>query len=140
MLTFISKYPVSCLLVVVVAGLSLMPIPEAPIAKDIPLFDKWTHMVMYASLTSAIWIEYFRQHRHTGLWRYLRLHGRRIALLGIVAPLCLGGVLELLQAYATTYRSGEWLDFAANSIGVAAGTCIGLTFARFNSIFIKGGK
>lgn len=26
--------------------------------------------------------------------------------------------MELGQAYLTTYRSGDWLDFAANSTGV----------------------
>lgn len=34
--------------------------------------------------------------------------------------------MELLQAYCTTTRSGEWLDFFADTIGVFLGTAIGL--------------
>ena len=38
----------------------------------------------------------------------------------------MGGILELMQAYLTTCRSGEWLDFVANTIGVCLGTVLGL--------------
>jgi hypothetical protein len=39
----------------------------------------------------------------------------------------MSGLLELLQAYCTgDHRSGDWLDFAANSLGVILGTAIGL--------------
>jgi hypothetical protein len=38
----------------------------------------------------------------------------------------LGGLIELLQAYCTTTRSGEWFDFWADSIGVLLGAGIGL--------------
>jgi VanZ family protein len=34
-------------------------------------------------------------------------------------PALIGGALELIQNYCTTYRSGEWLDFVADSIGAA---------------------
>ena len=33
---------------------------------------------------------------------------------------------ELAQAYLTTYRSGDWWDFVANSIGVVIGVVLGL--------------
>ena len=42
----------------------------------------------------------------------------------------MSGVIELLQAYCTTNRSGEWLDFAANTTGVGLGTLIGLVMWR----------
>ena len=38
----------------------------------------------------------------------------------------MGGLLELLQAYATTTRNGDWLDFAANSLGVTLGAVFGM--------------
>ena len=34
--------------------------------------------------------------------------------------------MELAQAYLTTYRSGDWWDFVANSIGVVIGVVLGL--------------
>lgn len=30
----------------------------------------------------------------------------------------MSGVIELAQAYLTTYRTGDWADFATNSMGV----------------------
>ena len=50
-----------------------------------------------------------------------------MAMGGMVA---LGGLMELLQAYATTTRSGEWLDFWADSVGVLLGTAVGLAMSR----------
>ena len=38
----------------------------------------------------------------------------------------LGGLMELLQAYCTTTRSGEWLDFWADSLGVLLGNALGI--------------
>ena len=38
--------------------------------------------------------------------------------------------MELAQAYLTTYRSGDWWDFVANSIGVLIAVVIGLAVHR----------
>ena len=43
----------------------------------------------------------------------------------------MGGLLELLQAYATTTRNGDWLDFAANTLGVTLGAVFGLILMFF---------
>ena len=50
----------------------------------------------------------------------------KLLLLAFLAPIAMGGILELMQAYLTTFRSGEWLDFVANTIGVCLGTVLGL--------------
>ena len=42
-----------------------------------------------------------------------------------MAPIALGGLIELAQMYLTTNRSGEWADFAADSIGVLLGAVAG---------------
>ena len=53
-------------------------------------------------------------------------------LLAFLAPLLMGGLIELAQAYCTGgRRSGEWLDFLANSLGVVLGTLVGLLMSRF---------
>lgn len=111
--------------------LSLMPTPEVPPEIEVPLMDKWAHMLMYASLCIVIWAEYWRLHDHEHTISHLRNHALLLAVGAVVCPLALGGTMELLQAYATNYRSGDWLDFAANSIGVAAGTVAGLTLGGF---------
>jgi len=114
---WIKRYPLSLITVVIIVILSLMPIGRIEIIEDVPLADKWTHMVMYGTFVIVIWWEYLRQHA--------RIDWLRCALWAFDAPIVLGGVLELIQAYCTTYRSGDWLDFVANAIGVALGSIIG---------------
>ena len=58
----IRNYPLSSLLIVVIWVVCLIPIPETPLS-DVNLIDKWTHFVMYGSLTSVIWFEYIRRHK-----------------------------------------------------------------------------
>ena len=36
--------------------LSVVPIPEVPEVEDVPLFDKWVHMLMYAGVALAVFI------------------------------------------------------------------------------------
>ena len=92
--------------------------PDMNVGVEVPLADKWTHMVMYGALTLAIWFDYRRSHKH---WNTAKL-----VLLAFLAPIAMGGILELIQAHLTTCRSGEWMDFAANTIGVCLGTVGGL--------------
>ena len=115
---YIRRYPISLLLVVAITLLSLLPIPDIKMEVEVPLADKWTHMVMYGTLTLAIWFDYKRSHKKYDAWRLL--------LFAFLAPIAMGGTLELAQAYLTTCRSGEWLDFVANTIGVCLGTVGGL--------------
>lgn len=122
------RYPFSLLLAVVIVLLSLLPMPEVKAMENVPLADKWTHMVMYGSLTLTIWLEYLRRHR--------TLCARRLLAWAFLAPIAMGGTLELLQAYCTTCRSGEWLDFVANSIGVCLGTAAGMLLHRFRPTFL----
>jgi len=117
------KYPFSLLCLILIGVLSFTPyFPETPL-DDVQFIDKWTHLVMYGGTTAVIWWEYHHAHRHPD-WQQLLLW----ALVGMVI---LGGIVELLQAYCTTTRSGEWLDFWADSIGVLLGNAIGWIIQRF---------
>ncbi len=119
---YIKTYPLGLLVTLAILVLSLARIPEVPVAEDVPLADKWTHMVMYAALTLSIWWQYLRSHK--------QVNWLRLSLFGIVAPAAWGGLMELAQAYLTTYRSGDWWDFVANCIGVAIAVVIGMTALR----------
>ena len=57
-----------------------------------------------------IWWEYFRAPE--------RWQPRQPLWLTLVLPASCSGLIELLQAYATTCRSGDWLDFLFNAAGV----------------------
>ncbi len=114
---YIKTYPLCLLALLVILALSLIRVPEVPVADDVPLMDKWTHMVMYTTLTLVIWWQYLHSHK--------RVNWIRLSVLGTVAPIAWGGLMELAQAYLTTYRSGDWWDFVANCIGVAIAVVIG---------------
>ena len=118
---FIRKYPLSVLCIILVWILSFVPFfPETPL-DDVAFIDKWTHLIMYGGTCSMIWIEYLRQHTIPNkgklfCWAWL-------------APILMSGVIELLQEYGTTTRSGEWFDFAANSTGVTLAALLGMSLA-----------
>ena len=122
LLLYFRRYPITFLLAFAIVLLSLLPVPDVRVTVEVPLMDKWAHMVMYGVLTLVIWLEYIRAHR--------QMRGRRLLLLAFLAPIAMGGVLELMQAYLTTCRSGEWLDFVANSIGAVVGAGCGLLASR----------
>lgn len=118
LIQIVRKYPFSLFCILLIWVLSLTPFfPETPL-DDVQFIDKWTHLVMYGGTCSVIWWEYLRTHD--------RMDWRKVVLLAIVGMILLGGLIELLQAYCTTTRSGEWLDFWADSIGVLLGAVIGM--------------
>ncbi len=129
--TLVKRYPVSSLLVVSIWIICLVPIPEDVPLGDVPMMDKWTHFVMYGVLCTVVWWEYLRRHRQK--------NASKLFLLAFVAPIVMSGMIELAQAYLTNgNRSGDWLDFLANSIGVALGNVIGILLATFRAKGRKG--
>ena len=114
------NYPLSSLLVAAIWVVCLIPVPETPLS-EINFFDKWTHFVMYGTLTSVIWFEYVRRHKKSKTFRW-----KALLMGGVLCPVIMGGLIELAQAYLTTCRSGDWFDFLCNSLGVLLGCIIGL--------------
>jgi len=91
---------------------------------EINNFDKLVHFGMYFFLSSLLWVEFFKAHKddETPMWH---------AWLGaLVCPIIYSGVIELLQAYTTTYRSGDWVDFVANSLGAIVGSLFSYYLVR----------
>ena len=113
----LKNYPLSVGLILVITYLSFFTPPKTHL-DDISNFDKFVHFCMYFTLSSVIWIEFFRAHREAktpmarGFWGAL------------VFPVVYSGVVELLQAYATATRSGDWADFIFNALGVLAGSAV----------------
>ena len=120
-------YPVSCFYILIIWVLCFATIPHTPL-DNVTLIDKWVHMAMYGGTCGTIWVEYVRRHA--------ALSWRKLFLMAWLAPVAMGGLIEILQATCTGgRRSGDWLDFAANSIGVTlaavvAVVCIGLRRAK----------
>jgi len=113
----IKAYPFSIILFLVITYLSLMTPPKIGIL----LFRHWdkvVHFCMYGGLSGVFWIEFLLKHRRNKA-NYLYV------LVGAVLyPILLGGVLELCQKYFTRSRSGDWMDFLANTTGVIVASLI----------------
>ena len=78
---------------------------------------------MYAGLSGMIWFEYLLSHKRT-----FRLN--HILIGGLLLPVLLSGCIELLQEYCTTYRGGDWMDFAANTLGASLASLVGYYILR----------
>lgn len=129
---FLKDYPLSCCCIVTLWILCLMPIPDTPLS-SVRLIDKWTHCVMYAGLTALLWAEYGWKHQEAGKqgrpWTK-----KKLWLYGFVAPLVMGALIEIVQATCTGgRRSGDLLDFVADSFGVLWGLVIGIPLATMLS-------
>jgi len=121
LIQIVRKYPFSVLCITLIWILSLTPFfPETPF-DNVEFIDKWTHLVMYGGTCIVIWIEYLRKHTV--------IHKGKLFLFTWLAPILMSGILELLQEYCTTTRSGEWLDLVANSTGVTLAAVAGSLLA-----------
>ena len=114
----------SLLVITAIVFLSLFNPPKTKL-DTVTYIDKIAHVCMYGGLELVIWIEYLRHH--------VGLQKGRIILLGIIAPIVLGGAMEVAQAVLTQNRSGDWMDLVADAVGVLAGAAIGY-FALRNII------
>ena len=123
MLYFLKRYPVSLLVISAVVYLSFFRPPSTEL-DGIPNIDKVVHVCMYFGMSGMLWFEFLRAHRrdHTPLWH---------AWVGaFLCPVLFSGVVELLQAYCTTYRGGDWLDFAANATGAVLASAVALVVRK----------
>ena len=93
---------------VFIASLIRLPVPLTQLPQG---FDKYEHIAAYGSLSL-----YFGQL----ISRY------RLYLRYALALFCMGALLELLQGL-TSYRSPDWYDLAANSMGLTLGILLCLT-------------
>lgn len=109
MISILKTYPLTLLTVAAICYLSFFTPPQTEL-DNISNIDKLVHTCMYGGLSIIIWWEYLRK-QDTICWK-------RFIPISVVFPIMMSGIIELLQAYCTTNRSGEWLDFAANSFGV----------------------
>ena len=102
--------------VIVAAGITwLSLIRDVPVVMrvDIPLADKWGHMIAYMILALCLAGDSYRA----------RLSARTIYLLALLLPLAYGGLMEWMQLYCPP-RSCELLDWIADGIGTIAGVAL----------------
>ncbi len=120
---YIKKYPVSLVIIVAVIYLSFFRPPSLGIGR-IPNMDKIVHFCMYGGLSGVLWLEFLWNNRkHNAIWWHAWVGA-------VLCPIVMGGIIELLQEYCTTYRGGDWLDFLANTSGVTVATVVAYCLIR----------
>ena len=130
-LPYIRKYPLSCCCLAAIWVLCLAPIPETPLS-HIRFIDKWTHIALYLCTCGVIWTEYLRWHPLKN--QTTTFSWKKILRWGWLAPIIMSGLIELAQAYCTGgRRSGEWLDFLANSTGATLMLGVGTLWVWFRA-------
>lgn len=135
-LKFIGDYPLSLLLTVIIWVLCFINVPETPL-ENITLMDKWTHIAMYLVLGIVIFWESNRK-RKRAMPPVQKMKKTKVVLWTFVLPALMGGLIEILQANCTGgRRSGDWLDFAADSTGAALALAICMLPAKCRA---RGGK
>lgn len=130
-LPYIRRYPLSCICIATIWVVCLMPIPEIPL-KHVRFIDKWTHIALYLCTCGVIWTEYLRWHPLKN--QPTTFSWKKILRWGWLAPIIMSGLIELAQAYCTGgNRSGEWLDFLANSTGATLMLGVGTLWVWFRA-------
>ena len=81
------------------------------------LFLPWTLAYMIDTVIPA------NQRPEIFLWGFFMIF---CSILAVV----FSGCVELLQEYCTTYRGGDWMDFAANTTGAVLASLIGYFIVR----------
>lgn len=85
--------------------------------------DKWVHGLMYAILGIAIYWDSIRQ----------KMSGWLLWLIAMVLPMVYGGIIEIAQERWFAPRSGEWMDWLADCIGVVVGVVLVMIIKRLYS-------
>lgn len=114
-------YPFSILVILVIWFLSFFTPPQTQL-DEINNFDKVVHICMYGGLSSLLWIEYLIRHSH--------IQKSHLIVGSILLPILMSGTIEILQSCCTENRSGDWMDFAANCIGVLLASLAGYYLYR----------
>lgn len=100
--------------------LSLIKALPFRVMEDVPLADKWEHMIAYLVFALCL----------AGDCHRARIDARVIYMVALLLPIFYGGLIELIQPYIPP-RSGEWLDWAADCIGAGVGVAL---FGLYNMV------
>ena len=88
--------------------------------------DKWIHGLMYAILGITICWDSWKMNIKAWKWFFI----------GGVLPIIYGGLIEIIQEQWFAPRSGEWMDWLADCIGVIVGSGF-VTILRYKSKIIS---
>ena len=113
-----NSYPgILCGIVILI--LTGLPGSVFPHVKPIVGLDKAVHFLMYACFAFACIWGYRQQFIANGA-----AYQKKALLLTLAISIAYGGLTELLQEFLVPKRTGDWLDFLADSLGTVFGVLI----------------
>ncbi len=125
----LKKYPLSLICILVVWILSFFRPPSTPL-DNVAFIDKWAHILMYGVTSAVIWKEYLKKNE--------KISKKELFFFAWLFPILMSGAIELLQEYCTHgRRSGDWLDFAANFLGVTLSAIIYILLLMYRAKHYK---
>lgn len=93
--------------------MSLIKAVPFQVMGDIPLADKWGHMLAYLVLAICM----------AGDGLRARLRTKTLYMISVLLPIAYGGLMEIVQLHCPP-RSAEWTDWLADGIGTAIGVVL----------------
>jgi len=119
-----NSYPgILCGIIILI--LTGLPGSVFPRVKPVVGLDKVVHLCMYSGFAFLCLWGYRKQFISNGV-----KYKRKAILLAIVISIAYGGLTELMQEYLVPTRTGDWVDFLADSIGTLLGVTIFYLFYR----------
>ena len=110
---------------IVILILTGLPGSLFPRVKPVVGIDKVVHLLMYAGFAFACLWGYRKQFVSNG-----SAYRKKAIILALVISIAYGGLTEIMQEYLVPKRTGDWLDFLADSIGTGIGVLIFYLFFR----------
>ena len=120
MLRFFRLYGLSWVVGITIFYLCIartLPVDHVPSFEGM---DKFVHLLMYLGFAGALCFDHYR----IGV----PFTSKRMIVMAVVFPILYGGLIEILQENFFPPRSGEWLDWLANSLGVVIGYLLSKAF------------
>ncbi len=100
------------LFILIICNIKLGEVAGSPLF--FPGFDKLVHCGLYFVLVAFCSTGYIRKFGVSKL-----TDGAGVVI--TIAAIIYGGLIELLQAYVFTWRSGDWADLFADTVGACMG-------------------
>ena len=110
---------------IVILILTGLPGSLFPRVKPVVGIDKVVHLLMYAGFAFACLWGYRKQFVSNG-----SAYRKKAIILALVISIAYGGLTEIMQEYLVPKRTGDWLDFLADSIGTGIGVLFFYLFFR----------
>jgi VanZ family protein len=91
--------------------------PQVPENLRVDNFDKIVHFLMFLALSGVVFFDstsYLRK----------KIKFSQIFFTSFLYPTLFSGLIEIIQEYFSSFRTGDWIDFLFDGIGAFVGIVI----------------